>query len=131
MSNTVGCLLHIVSSAAESWMILSTKCFPAAMHSGQLELVLHGQLMPPSHGKCRKELIYSDTETTTLAFEVPDSWNKIRFREKKKGEIMMMIIIKMVLLLLFGRFSLRIQTTWRKNKQQTDTVRRHCCAATS
>lgn len=81
--NGVGCLLRIVPSAAESLMILSTKGFTAAMHSDQLELVLHGRLMPASHGRCRKELIYSDTETPTLAFEVPDSWNKIRFRRKK------------------------------------------------
>lgn len=104
-------------------MIWSTKAFTAAMHSGQLELVLHGGLMPPSHGRCRKELIYSDTETPTLAFEVPDSWNKIRFR-KKMGEIMMIVIIKMVLLLLFGRFSLRIQTTTNGHGQAAP-LRRH------
>lgn len=33
---------------------------------------------------------------------------------------MMIIIIKMVLLLLFGRFSLRIQTTRRKKKTTTN-----------
>lgn len=38
---------------------------------------------------------------------------------------MMMIIIKTVLLLLFGRFSLRIQTTWRK----TTTTKGHGQAA--
>lgn len=93
------------------------------MHSVQLELVLHGRLIPLSHGRCTKELNYSDTETPTLAFEVPDSWNKIRFK-KKKGEIMMIIIIKIIII-----WPLFTQNTDDKEKNNNKRTRSGSTAA--